>query len=348
MIGRGPLRLSHVLAVSVLTAGIVCAGSIIHPSPALAGSGTIGAPSAHLVTFDALGSVTQTATNASTVADFLKERGIAPGGNDYVSPATDTPLSDRMTITYRAAISVTVVSGKERRSVITTADDVGSMLEQQGIALAQNDEVEPALDNRVPANGTVRIVRVLKWQRMVREKMPAPVVRRLDFSVTPGSERVLSKGAPGVKLVMIGYTQRDAGNVTARVVNAHVIARPRPRVVAVGVGEYEAFERFAQRGVDRASKMVAEAITMVATAYTANCAGCSGITAIGRPAGHGIVAVDPSVIPLGTRLFIPGYGFAIAGDTGGAIVGHRIDLGFDSYSDAMRFGRREVTVYRLK
>ncbi|MBV8655919.1 MAG: 3D domain-containing protein, partial [Candidatus Eremiobacteraeota bacterium] len=69
---------------------------------------------------------------------------------------------------------------------------------------------------------------------------------------------------------------------------------------------------------------------------------------IGRPAGHGIVAVDPSVIPLGTRLFIPGYGLAIAGDTGGAIRGFRIDLGFNSERDALLFGRREVTVYRLK
>ena len=87
---------------------------------------------------------------------------------------------------------------------------------------------------------------------------------------------------------------------------------------------------------------------MVATAYTPCCSGCSGITATGRPAGHGIVAVDPRVIPLGTRLYIPGYGYAIAGDTGGAIVGYRIDLGYTSNRDALHFGRRAVTVYRLK
>jgi 3D (Asp-Asp-Asp) domain-containing protein len=60
------------------------------------------------------------------------------------------------------------------------------------------------------------------------------------------------------------------------------------------------------------------------------------------------VAVDPRVIPLGTRLYIPGYGWAIAGDTGGDIVGNRIDLGFDSLRGAMEFGRRDITVYRLK
>jgi 3D (Asp-Asp-Asp) domain-containing protein len=87
---------------------------------------------------------------------------------------------------------------------------------------------------------------------------------------------------------------------------------------------------------------------MIATAYTASCGGCDGMTAIGRRAGRGIVAVDPRVIPLGTRLYIPGYGPAIAGDTGGSIVGRRIDLGFDSVRDAMLFGRRDITVYKLK
>ncbi len=86
---------------------------------------------------------------------------------------------------------------------------------------------------------------------------------------------------------------------------------------------------------------------MVATAYTANCYGCSGMTASGQHAGHGIVAVDPRVIPLGSHLYIPGYGQAIAGDTGGAIHGNRVDLGFNSNSDAMQFGRRSVTVYVL-
>ena len=65
------------------------------------------------------------------------------------------------------------------------------------------------------------------------------------------------------------------------------------------------------------------------------------------PAVRGVVAVDPDVIPLGTRLFIPGYGEAVAADTGGAIVGNRIDLVMDSYGEAMDFGRRDVTVYVL-
>jgi 3D (Asp-Asp-Asp) domain-containing protein len=86
---------------------------------------------------------------------------------------------------------------------------------------------------------------------------------------------------------------------------------------------------------------------MIATAYTANCYGCSGYTKLGNRAGHGIVAVDPAVIPQGSHLYIPGYGSAVAGDTGGAIRGNRVDLGFNSNADAMQFGRRSVTVYVL-
>jgi 3D (Asp-Asp-Asp) domain-containing protein len=88
-------------------------------------------------------------------------------------------------------------------------------------------------------------------------------------------------------------------------------------------------------------------LVMVATAYAPG-AGAGWRTATNRKAGYGIVAVDPRVIPLGTRLYIPGYGYAIAADTGGAIKGNRIDLCFNTCSEAIRWGRREVKVYILK
>lgn len=95
-------------------------------------------------------------------------------------------------------------------------------------------------------------------------------------------------------------------------------------------------------------KSVVKTVYMNSTGYTANCAGCSGVTATGidlnRHPDSKIVAVDPSVIPLGSRLFIEGYGYAVAGDTGGAIKGQRIDLFFPQQSDALNWGRRTVKV----
>lgn len=87
---------------------------------------------------------------------------------------------------------------------------------------------------------------------------------------------------------------------------------------------------------------------MEATAYLPTDGSPEGLTAMGIPATYGIVAVDPDVIPLGSRVYIPGYGEALAADTGGAIYGYKIDLCMESYNEAMDFGRRNVTVFVLK
>jgi len=88
-------------------------------------------------------------------------------------------------------------------------------------------------------------------------------------------------------------------------------------------------------------------MTMSASAYSAYDDGNGHYTSGGNLVRKGLVAVDPTVIPLGTRLFIPGYGHAIADDTGGAIKGNRIDMAFGSHGEAMDFGRQQVTVYIL-
>lgn len=86
---------------------------------------------------------------------------------------------------------------------------------------------------------------------------------------------------------------------------------------------------------------------MEATAYLPSDGNGLGITATGIKATYGVVAVDPKVIPLGSRVYIPGYGFAVAADTGGAIKGQKIDLCMENYDEAIGFGRRSVEVYVL-
>ena len=88
-------------------------------------------------------------------------------------------------------------------------------------------------------------------------------------------------------------------------------------------------------------------MVMDATAYSSEDPGNGPYTAGGNRLTHGYVSVDPNVIPLGTKLYIEGYGYALADDTGGAIVGNRIDLGMDSHREASRFGRKDVVVYIL-
>ncbi|HVR46849.1 MAG TPA: 3D domain-containing protein [Candidatus Binatia bacterium] len=188
---------------------------------------------------------------------------------------------------------------------------------------------------------------LLTWERLERRAIPPQTVHRLTPALYPGISKVVSHGTRGVLEFQARYAQRDGGPVQRIVVWSKVVRAAQPRIVADGIG-YSPLAAFEAHGVTRMAFLARDAIVMMATAYTASCGGCDGMTAIGRRAGHGIVAVDPRIIPLGTRLYIPGYGPAIAGDTGGAIVGHRIDLGFDSMRDAMLFGRRDIKVYRLK
>lgn len=187
---------------------------------------------------------------------------------------------------------------------------------------------------------------LLTWERVEHRAIAPQTVHRLTVNLAPGHVKVIEPGHAGVVEVRVRYAQRDGGPVHRTIVASAITRPPKSRVVAEGIGGTP-LTSFEAHGIAQMGYMARSAMEMLATAYTAYCAGCDGMTAIGRRAGKGIVAVDPRVIPLGTHLYIPGYGLAVAGDTGGDIVGHRIDLGFDSQRDAMLFGRRDVKVYRL-
>jgi 3D (Asp-Asp-Asp) domain-containing protein len=310
-------------------------------------AGALTSQAEHVVVFESQGTQTQHVTAAQTVAAFLKERGIVPGPRDYVHPALDTPLSDNTIVDYSPAVPVRLITPSGTKTIITTADDVGALLEEQGIDLGPHDVVRPSLADPIVAYGTVRIARIVKWVSREKHRIAQRTIRVIDFALPPGAVKVVRKGQAGVAMTMVDYTQTD-GVLRKHVVGTQLLRKPQNRIVAEGVGTADAIADFAKRGLEKTSYIASGALEMVATAYTAECAGCTGYTATGYRAGHGIVAVDPRVIPLGTRLYIPGYGFAIAGDTGGAILGDRIDLGFDSLADAMQFGRRTVKVYTLK
>lgn len=188
---------------------------------------------------------------------------------------------------------------------------------------------------------------VLTWERIEHRPVAPKILTRLSTALPPGGRKVIAKGRPGVLALYVRYAQRDGGSVRTSILARTLILPAKPRVIAEGIGS-SPLAQLEMRGLVEMSAVARSAIVMMATAYTAGSAGGSGYTAIGRRAGYGVVAVDPRVIPLGTHLYIAGYGMAVAGDTGGDIVGNRIDLGFDSYRSAIRFGRREVIVYRLK
>jgi len=345
LIGRSRPRALYLWAIVLSALAIVSAGVMSRPLRAAAAA--LDARAAfHAVVFQSEGTQTEHITSARTVGEFLKERGITAGPRDYVRPTADTPLTDGTFVQYSPAVPIRLITAYGERTVITTAEDVGALLEEQGIHLGNHDVVRPSLADPIVANGTVRIARVVQWTTSEKRRIAERTVRVIDFSLPPGAVKIVRRGAPGVAVTMVDYMQTN-GRLHKRVLGTRMLRKPQTRIIAEGVGTAGAIAQFARRGLEKTSYIASGALEMIATAYTAGCVGCTGYTASGYRAGHGIVAVDPSVIPLGTRLYIPGYGFAIAGDTGGAIHGNRIDLGFDTLGDALQFGRRAVKVYTL-
>jgi 3D (Asp-Asp-Asp) domain-containing protein len=348
--GIGRDSASPIAAIGVLSLGLLLpigAGPLTDNAVALLTSSVEGPPKT--ITLVRNGQPVALHTRAATVNDLFHEQLIERTPEDALDVDPSSAVTDGETIHYRAAITVTLVVDEVPQTVRTTADTVGAMLAREHVAFDRHDRISPAIAEPIANEQTIHLEHINSWVETSRRAIAAPVRHLVSWNVALGHTKIVQPGVPGLREVSYLVTRQAANRTRTRrsMLAARVIRQPRARVVAAGIGEYSALAALAKRGFDGTIQLAKAAITMVATAYTANCSGCSGVTASGRHAGHGIVAVDPRVIPLGSHLYIPGYGHAVAGDTGGSIRGNRVDLGFNSDTDAMQFGRRPVSVYVL-
>jgi 3D (Asp-Asp-Asp) domain-containing protein len=149
-----------------------------------------------------------------------------------------------------------------------------------------------------------------------------------------GSTKVVTKGSDGTANITYKISYRYGKEIKRTVLKTDYVTKPKTEVVRVGT------KKTASAG--GSTFTYSSKYSMVATAY---CDG--GNTASGPACGDGIIAVDPSVIPLGSKVYVVGYGYAIAADTGGFIKGNRIDLWMSNNSLCEQWGRRTVTMYVL-
>ncbi|MBL8047768.1 MAG: G5 domain-containing protein [Chthonomonas sp.] len=171
------------------------------------------------------------------------------------------------------------------------------------------------------------------------ESAKIPFSTQYVFSREVGKGRLLTKqkGQPGsVKRV---YELRTKNGKSVRTLLSTERTEAKPEIILMGTSGYPSSRGSFDRG---------RVMTMTATAYYPTDGSPQGLTASGIKAKYGVVAVDPRVIKLGTKVYVEGYGFAIAADTGGAIKGNKIDLCMHDRGAIYNFGRRKVRVHILR
>ncbi|MDI3509110.1 MAG: hypothetical protein PWP55_1302, partial [Clostridiales bacterium] len=239
------------------------------------------------------------------------------------------------------AVPVTILADAQVKKIYTTCTSVSQVLADAGIKLAQKDKVNPGLNAAIKSGTTIEIVRVNETYETVEEPIPHKTIIRDNHDMAKGVQKVVQAGQDGRIQRKILVVHENGKEVSRKVASETVVAQPKNKIVERGTAQ----SFVTSRG---ASIRYSKVLTMSASAYTAGYDGVNNTTSTGQSVRRGIAAVDPRIIPLGTRLYVEGYGFAVAADVGGAIKGNKIDLYMETLSQARAFGRRTVKVYILK
>ncbi|MBN1247564.1 MAG: DUF348 domain-containing protein [Anaerolineae bacterium] len=268
-------------------------------------------------------------SHAETVGEAVLGAGIRLYRADRVVPDPATPLQHGMHIQLDRSVPVNVVVDGHTLRTRTHRTRVGEVLADLGVTVNGQDFTEPGLDTPLLSDMEIEVFRVT--ESVIVEQSPIPFDS--EWQPDPESEidtqRLLQDGEPGVLERRTRLRYINGQVVDRRVEGESVVLAPKNRVMGYGT-------KIIVRTLDTPSGPVDywRVVRMLATSYSASTAGVSssnphyGYTATGLKMRTGIVAVDPRVVNLGSQVYVPGYGIGLAGDTGGAIKGKRIDLGY--------------------
>ena len=257
-----------------------------------------------------------------TVCLALATLGSGVSRYDRVWPAPDTPLTAGLHVFVQRATAVSFsVGGGRTATVHTHSKTVAELLAEQGVKLKAGDSVTPGPAAAL-TDGMAVVVTVV---RSVTEEEDTPIrfqtIYRNDSSRLEGEYVELQAGINGYVHREYSVTYEDGVEV-GRVLLSETVVQPDNRIIAQGTAVVAAAV-----AAPVGDPQCGVTLRVWATWYTAASAG-GGNTATGTAVRKGTVAVDPRVIPLGTRMYIPGYGYGVAEDTGGGIIGNMIDLGY--------------------
>ncbi|EAF2256200.1 DUF348 domain-containing protein [Listeria monocytogenes] len=285
----------------------------------------------------------------TNVADLLKDENITTRPQDVLNVALDTKLKDGLKVNIDRAIQLSLQNGTKKDTVWTTKTKVSDLLAEKNIKLDQDDRVSPAKDSNLKEKMTVEVTYVNSKAEKKNEQVKFETVYKEDDSLNKGVEKVVQEGKYGEKVVEYKVTfengkekKRDVikENVTSNKTDKVVVRGTKEKVVATQVSNSSSS---ASSSSSSAPSSGGKTYRMESTAYSGGGITAYGINLSANP-GLKVIAVDPRVIPLGSKVWVEGYGEAIAGDTGGVIKGNIVDVYFPNESQCYSWGRRMVTV----
>ncbi|WCK54618.1 G5 domain-containing protein [Aneurinibacillus sp. Ricciae_BoGa-3] len=302
-------------------------------------------------------------TKAETLQEFLKDQGIHPDSHDFIQPGLSTPLHNGMQVVFTHRTPVTLTVAGSRRLAYTQGQTIQEVLNEQRIKLNPLDKVEPPLNQEVKDNSVIFVSRISQKIVPMQKTIAFNTEEKQDGTLARGQSRVIQDGQPGKAVERYEVVYTNGKPTSKKLLDARVLVQPKSRIMALGTANMVTASR-SEVSTRRAAMLAGdgsglsftprEVLDITMTAYSSDPAsnGYSPndpgrmITKTGTKLTEGrTIAVDPSVVPLGWWVYIEGYGFRRAEDTGGAIQGDHIDLFFNSEQDASDFGVQRKKVY---
>lgn len=289
-------------------------------------------------------------TYATDPAEILNEAGVELDSGDKYTTQSVIGASE---ITVQRRQTITVITPGLSRTVYSYGETVENLIHRLGMELRPNDVLSLPLSTQTYSGMVLSIQQGALMEESYAVAIPFETVYCQDPSLPEGQEVVLIPGVEGelIRTDSVYYLNGEEQSRTE--ISSQITRQSVDALIAIGTKVDQPAQSGTFIDADGKELRYLKKLTVKATAYSKYDPGCNDYTAAGTLARYGVVAVDPKLIPLGSKLYIMTsdgqfiYGHASAEDTGGSIKGNRIDLCFDTTQQCNIFGRRECTVYVL-
>ncbi|MGL5647316.1 MAG: G5 domain-containing protein [Clostridium sp.] len=295
------------------------------------------------------GTVETVITYSGTVKDVLSSKGIELKEKDKVQPSLESKVNENEEIIVKTAVPMEIAMGEKKATVYTAEENIGQALVENLQELKSNginydkdlDEVNPGVNTNIVEDMSVKIVDVEIKTVKEEKSIPYETVVEKDSNIEKGKKVVKNEGTNGKKQVTYKVTYKDGKEVTKKEVQSKTLSKPVNALVKQGtkVPPKVVSKSIPNRGGSSSIKYKKK-LVVESTAYALHGITATGTKPVYNPGGISTIAVDPRVIPLGSLVYVDGYGLAKAADTGGAIKGNIIDVYFTSKAMCTQWGRR--------